>query len=68
MKEALKKWGSECPCDMRGLPNRQERTVRQSKGHRWEVFRGEKGTEGGEFENCRRMPVQPVSAIRGEET
>jgi hypothetical protein len=32
---------------MRGSPNKQERTVRQSKGHRWELFRGEKGAEGG---------------------
>jgi hypothetical protein len=31
-------------------------------------FLGEKkGLKGGKFENCRRMPVHPVSAIRGGE-
>jgi hypothetical protein len=53
--EALKGRVSELPSGVRGLPNRQERTVRQSKGHGWEAF------------NCRRIPVQPVSAIRGGE-
>ncbi len=31
-------------------------------------FSGEKkGLKGGKLENCRRIPVHPVSAIRGEE-
>ena len=58
---------SKFACEVAGAPHEQDRSIGQGEGTRGNGLGVKNGLKAGKLENWRRRPVQPVSAMRGDD-